>query len=130
VGLVSECGRDVLSTSSSYRVSIMSEIPRIRRNRHGRPCDTCKRKKGRCVFKDGVQTCMLCQAYNLECTFVEAPKPRKKAPRNSTIPSAGDGVSPTASSSQRTQDTPGREGRTDIIGHGVPYNLVYKTMVL
>lgn len=62
---------------------------------------------------------MLCQAYNLECTFVEAPKPRKKAPRNSTIPSAGGGVSPTASSSQRTQDTPGREGRTDIIGHGV-----------
>src|SRR5271154_1330126 len=42
-------------------------------NRFGRPCDACKRRKQRCVFRDGQDdVCVMCDFQNVPCTFTDA----------------------------------------------------------
>src|SRR5271155_3462355 len=41
-------------------------------NRFGRPCDACKRRKQRCVFRDGQEdVCVMCEFQNVPCTFTD-----------------------------------------------------------
>ena len=41
-------------------------------NRFGRPCDACKRRKQRCVFRDGQdEICVMCEFQNVPCTFTD-----------------------------------------------------------
>ena len=41
-------------------------------NRFGRPCDACKRRKQRCVFRDGQEdVCVMCEFQNVTCTFTD-----------------------------------------------------------
>lgn len=52
-------------------------------NRFGRPCDACKRRKQRCVFRDGQDDiCVMCEFQNVPCTFTDAgmaiSQPRKR----------------------------------------------------
>jgi len=46
--------------------------------RPDRPCDTCRRRKSRCVFKPGSTTCILCEFHKQKCTFDEPSAPRAK----------------------------------------------------
>lgn len=59
-------------------------------NRPERPCDTCRKRKSRCVMKPGSTTCVLCEFHNQACTFSEQPIPRGK--RKSTIPDPSRGA--------------------------------------
>src|SRR5271154_3651108 len=52
-------------------------------NRFGRPCDACKRRKQRCVFRDGQDdVCVMCEFQQVPCTFTEGgmamPTPKKR----------------------------------------------------
>lgn len=46
--------------------------------RPGRPCDTCRRRKSKCVFKPATETCVLCEFHKQPCAFEELPAPRTK----------------------------------------------------
>src|SRR5271169_6391335 len=55
----------------------------LKSNRFGRPCDACKRRKQRCVFRDGQDdVCVMCDFQNVPCTFTDVggttPQPRKR----------------------------------------------------
>lgn len=44
----------------------------LKSNRFGRPCDACKRRKQRCVFRDGQEDlCVMCEFQNVPCTFTD-----------------------------------------------------------
>ena len=43
-----------------------------------RPCDACRRRKSRCVLKDGATKCVLCEFHNQDCTYVQTPQARKR----------------------------------------------------
>jgi hypothetical protein len=44
----------------------------LKSNRFGRPCDACKRRKQRCVFRDGQDdVCVMCEFQSVPCTFTE-----------------------------------------------------------
>src|SRR5579862_1545886 len=62
----------------------------LKSNRFGRPCDACKRRKQRCVFRDGQEdVCVMCEFQNVPCTFTDAgiaPAPNRKR----TIPPTGE----------------------------------------
>lgn len=46
--------------------------------RRDRPCDACRRRKIRCLYKsDQDSQCILCQSRSTDCTFLQDP-PRKK----------------------------------------------------
>lgn len=47
-------------------------------SRRERPCDACRKRKSRCVIHDGALLCVLCDFHKQDCTFVEAPQPRKR----------------------------------------------------
>jgi hypothetical protein len=48
------------------------------RSRRERPCDACRRRKSRCVIKEGLTICVLCEFHKQDCTFVQEPQPRKR----------------------------------------------------
>ena len=48
------------------------------KGRRERPCDGCRRRKGRCVPVEGQIQCAACAVHNQECTYIEDPKPRKR----------------------------------------------------
>jgi hypothetical protein len=48
------------------------------RTRRERPCDACRRRKSRCVIREGAALCVLCEFHKQECTFVQSPLPRKR----------------------------------------------------
>lgn len=43
-----------------------------------RPCDACRKRKSRCVMKEGARICVLCEFHRQECTFLQTPLPRKR----------------------------------------------------
>src|SRR5271170_3754105 len=56
-------------------------------NRFGRPCDACKRRKQRCVFRDGQEdVCVMCEFQNVPCTFTDvgAATPQTARKRSNT----------------------------------------------
>ncbi|KAF4123802.1 Fungal trans [Geosmithia morbida] len=50
--------------------------PRKRQRRSPRPCDACRRRKTRCVTKEGDGVCMYCQLRRTVCTFEQEPPGR------------------------------------------------------
>lgn len=41
-------------------------------SRFGRPCDACKRRKQRCVFRDSQDgVCLMCEFQSVPCTFTD-----------------------------------------------------------
>lgn len=80
-------------------------------NRPERPCDTCRKRKSRCVIKPGSATCILCEFHNQACTFSEQPIPRGK--RKSAIPDPSHG-SKRRSISERTRVDQLAAGRTPV----------------
>lgn len=68
--------RSQLSASMSSTTS--AESGTNTRSRKDRPCDACRRRKSRCVIKEGQTSCVLCQFHTQECTFVQSPQPRKR----------------------------------------------------
>lgn len=57
-----------------------------------RPCDSCRRRKSRCVVDDveGAR-CVLCIFHNQDCTFLEEPVARKRKAKDSVD---GDSLGP------------------------------------
>jgi hypothetical protein len=43
-----------------------------------RPCDICRKRKSRCAKEPDQEKCVLCTFHNRECTFNDAPLPRRK----------------------------------------------------
>ena len=43
-----------------------------------RPCDTCRKRKSRCVVNEGAPKCVLCLFRGQDCTFLEDVPPRKR----------------------------------------------------
>lgn len=46
--------------------------------RADRPCDTCRKRKSRCVKDPGQEKCVLCTFHHRECTYLDEPQRRKK----------------------------------------------------
>lgn len=46
--------------------------------RADRPCDTCRRRKSRCVKEPDQDKCYLCTFHRRECTYLDEPQRRKK----------------------------------------------------
>lgn len=46
--------------------------------RADRPCDTCRRRKSRCVKDPDQEKCYLCTFHHRECTYLDEPQRRKK----------------------------------------------------
>lgn len=58
------------------------DSPSEQRPVKNRPCDTCRRRKSRCVVKGGAVKCVLCEFRDQECTFLENIAPRKRKSDN------------------------------------------------
>ncbi|EXJ86614.1 hypothetical protein A1O3_03567 [Capronia epimyces CBS 606.96] len=50
--------------------------------RPDRPCDSCRRRKSRCVINSDAVACVMCQFHRQACTFVEEAVPRRRKPTN------------------------------------------------
>lgn len=48
--------------------------------RADRPCDICRKRKSRCAKEPDQERCVLCTFHNRECTYNDAPQPRRKRP--------------------------------------------------
>lgn len=46
--------------------------------------DACRRRKSKCVTEEGETVCILCNFHSQNCTYLEAPQPRKRAPPSAT----------------------------------------------
>lgn len=46
--------------------------------RADRPCDTCRKRKSRCVKEPGQDKCVLCTFHRRDCTYLDEPQRRKK----------------------------------------------------
>lgn len=46
--------------------------------KRNRPCDACRRRKSKCVTEEGNTICVLCKFHDQQCTYLEAPQPRKR----------------------------------------------------
>lgn len=77
--------------------------------RADRPCDTCRKRKSRCVKEPGQEKCVLCTFHLRECTYLDEPQRRKKRktdgqPHLSSISEqTGLGVEPYVSSTHHRQ---------------------------
>jgi hypothetical protein len=59
-------------TSSTTAPSPPKTSAAYKPNRFGRPCDACKRRKQRCVFREGQdEICVMCEFQNVPCTFID-----------------------------------------------------------
>ena len=62
----------VLTTATTVPSPPKSAAANYKPNRFGRPCDACKRRKQRCVFRDGQEeVCVMCEFQNVPCTFTD-----------------------------------------------------------
>lgn len=43
-----------------------------------RPCDSCRKRKAKCVKESSGGKCVLCNFHQRECTYLEAPVRRKR----------------------------------------------------
>lgn len=68
----------------------------------GRPCDSCRRRKSKCVTESGDSICMLCKFHNHRCTYNEAPQPRKRSLYSSSLTATDDVSLPATSKRRRT----------------------------
>ena len=59
-------------------VSLTGSSNNNNNNNRARPCDACRRRKSRCVLKDGALKCVLCDFHNQECTYIQTPQARKR----------------------------------------------------
>lgn len=71
----SHAGCDPTFHSGSHK-SLDSSVEQ--RPIRSRPCDACRRRKNRCVVKEGADKCVLCDFRDQDCTFVENIAPRKR----------------------------------------------------
>ncbi|KAK3346945.1 fungal-specific transcription factor domain-containing protein [Lasiosphaeria hispida] len=46
--------------------------------RADRPCDICRKRKSRCAKEPDQERCVLCTFHDRECTYLDAPQPRRK----------------------------------------------------
>ncbi len=49
-----------------------------RPSRAERPCDTCRKRKSRCVKEPGQHKCVLCTFHHRDCTYLGEPQRRKR----------------------------------------------------
>jgi hypothetical protein len=70
---------DNASISSHSSPDAASIHPQIRKApRADRPCDICRKRKSRCAKEPDQERCVLCTFHNRECTYKDAPQPRRK----------------------------------------------------
>ncbi|KAL8816364.1 MAG: hypothetical protein Q9223_004613 [Gallowayella weberi] len=65
------------SSSSKPRRTASTKEGKIPRGERQRPCDACRRRKGRCNMDDGIP-CQACALHNQPCLFEEDVQPRKR----------------------------------------------------
>ncbi|CAN8102078.1 unnamed protein product [Discula destructiva] len=70
---------DNASDASNYSSPEHSPNPAQRKPpRADRPCDTCRKRKSRCVKEPDQDKCYLCTFHRRECTYLDEPQRRKK----------------------------------------------------
>jgi hypothetical protein len=69
---------DNASDSSHSSPEAASTLLARRSSRADRPCDTCRKRKSRCVKEPGQQKCVLCTFHHRDCTYVDEPQRRKR----------------------------------------------------
>lgn len=70
---------DNASDASNYSSPETSPTPALRKPpRADRPCDTCRKRKSRCVKEPDQDKCYLCTFHRRECTYLDEPQRRKK----------------------------------------------------
>ncbi|KAI0120909.1 fungal-specific transcription factor domain-containing protein [Hypoxylon sp. NC0597] len=68
----------------------------------GSPCDSCLRRRLKCVVGDDDESCISCQVHGIPCSLNQSPQPRKrKLARDSTEESNGKRGSPGRSDNRR-----------------------------
>jgi hypothetical protein len=63
---------------ATNQTSTASKQPANGWTRRDRPCDSCRRRKSRCIIPQDSETCIMCQSRQEECTYVENPQRRKR----------------------------------------------------
>lgn len=70
---------DNASEPSNYSSPENSPTPAVRKPpRADRPCDTCRKRKSRCVKEPDQEKCVLCVFHRRDCTYLDEPQRRKK----------------------------------------------------
>ena len=64
--------------SESNIQHVENTAPGSSNNAKSRPCDACRRRKSRCVLKDGAVKCVLCEFHDQACTYIQTPQARKR----------------------------------------------------
>ena len=65
--------------SRSFVFDSESSSPTVVQNSHrNRPCDSCRKRKSRCVVNINCSTCVLCDFHGQECTYLDIPPSRKR----------------------------------------------------
>ena len=77
------------TSRSSPEAAYQSQVRRA--SRTDRPCDTCRKRKSRCVRETGQDKCVLCTFHHRDCTYVDEPSRRKRKRAEAT----GDTDAPT-----------------------------------
>ncbi|KAK9480817.1 fungal-specific transcription factor domain-containing protein [Lipomyces japonicus] len=65
--------------------------PFYTRNRRERPCDSCRKRKTRCIRTDGSSVCTICISHDEVCTFILEPPTRRRNLNNHTNTTLGNG---------------------------------------
>lgn len=70
---------DNASEASNYSSPENSPTPAVKKPpRADRPCDTCRKRKSRCVKEPDQDKCVLCVFHRRDCTYLDEPQRRKK----------------------------------------------------
>ncbi|KAK5197530.1 Fungal specific transcription factor [Exophiala xenobiotica] len=78
-GLSDDNGLSEMTSPTSGRVGDgPNPVPGVIRPERSRPCDTCRRRKSRCVINPDAAACVMCQFHNQPCTFIEEAAPRRR----------------------------------------------------
>lgn len=85
--------------SSPIQASESFTQGRAYRSRKHRPCDGCRKRKGRCIIEEAGQDCQACRLNNRTCTFEMSPTPRSRPIKNED----GTGVVSTTNPRKRSQ---------------------------
>ncbi|KAK4184007.1 fungal-specific transcription factor domain-containing protein [Podospora australis] len=72
------------TTQSSPDAHTQVQSRRQITTRADRPCDTCRKRKSKCAKDPGQQRCVLCAFHDRDCTYQDAPAPRRKREQEDT----------------------------------------------
>ena len=70
------------SSAAAAAAAVDAGHARAYRSRKDRPCDSCRKRKSRCIIEEAGQNCQSCRTSGKDCTFEISPTPRSRPVKN------------------------------------------------